>query len=301
MARSLRAGPLQSHAVPKIPPMPRRAPPVVANFDPRSELAVELDGVMFGYDRRRPILKGIDLRIPRGKVVAIMGASGSGKTTILRLIGGQIRPQSGRIVVARQSVTELDRDGLYALRRRLGMLFQFGALFTDLTVFENIAFPLREHTDLPDDMIRDLVLLKLNAVGLRGAASLKPSELSGGMARRVALARAVALDPMLVMYDEPFAGLDPISLGVIGKLIRELNDALGSTSIVVTHDVYESLKIVDYLYFVSEGRIVAGGTPAEVGTSSDPFVRQFINAEPDGPVPFHYAARPLAEDLARAL
>ena len=279
----------------------KRPPSVVATFDPLCENAVELAGVTFGYDRRRPVLKGIDMRIPRGKVVAIMGASGSGKTTILRLIGGSLRPQSGRIVVAGQSVPDLDRDGLYALRRRLGMLFQFGALFTDLTVFENIAFPLREHTDLPDDMIRDLVLLKLNAVGLRGAASFKPSELSGGMGRRVALARAVALDPMLGMYDEPFAGLDPISLGVIGQLIRELNDALGSTSVVVTHDVYESLKIVDFLYFVSEGRIVAGGTPAEVRASSDPFVRQFVDAAPDGPVPFHYPARPLAEELARAL
>jgi len=281
--------------------MPQRPSPPVAIFDPHCENAVELSGVTFGYDRRRPVLKGIDMRIPRGKVVAIMGASGSGKTTILRLIGGQLRPQAGKVIVAGQSVPQLDRDGLYALRRRLGMLFQFGALFTDLTVFENIAFPLREHTDLPDDMIRDLVLLKLNAVGLRGAASLKPSELSGGMGRRVALARAVALDPMLVMYDEPFAGLDPISLGVIGQLIRELNDALGSTSVVVTHDVYESLKIVDYLYFVSEGRIIAGGTPAEVRASTDPFVRQFVDAMPDGPVPFHYAARPLAEELARAL
>jgi phospholipid/cholesterol/gamma-HCH transport system ATP-binding protein len=280
--------------------MRARPSPAPATFDPHCEHAVELHGVAFGYDRRRPVLKGIDMRIPRGKVVAIMGASGSGKTTILRLIGGQLRPQAGRVVVAGQSVPELDRDGLYALRRRLGMLFQFGALFTDLTVFENIAFPLREHTDLPDDLIRDLVLMKLNAVGLRGTASLKPSELSGGMARRVALARAVALDPMLVMYDEPFAGLDPISLGVVGQLIRDLNDALGSTSVVVTHDVYESLKIVDYLYFVSDGRIVAAGTPAEVRASTDPFVRQFVDAAPDGPVPFHYAARPIAQELARA-
>jgi phospholipid/cholesterol/gamma-HCH transport system ATP-binding protein len=262
---------------------------------------VELDGVTFGYDRRRPVLKGIDMKIPRGKVVAIMGGSGSGKTTILRLIGGQLRPQAGKVIVAGQSVPDLDREGLYALRRRLGMLFQFGALFTDLSVFENIAFPLREHTDLPEDMIRDLVLMKLNAVGLRGAAMLKPSELSGGMGRRVSLARAVALDPMLVMYDEPFAGLDPISLGVIGQLIRQMNDALGITSVVVTHDVYESLKIVDYLHFVADGRIIAGGTPAEVRASTDPFVRQFVDATPDGPVPFHYAARPLAEELARAV
>ena len=278
----------------------RRASSPTAAFDTRCELAVELAGVSFGYDRRRPVLKDIDLAIPRGKVVAIMGGSGCGKTTILRVIGGQIRPQSGKVIVAGQSVPDLDREGLYALRRRVGMLFQFGALFTDLSVFENVAFPLREHTDLPEDMIRDLVLMKLNAVGLRGAASLRPAELSGGMGRRVALARATALDPMLVMYDEPFAGLDPISLGVVGQLIRQMNDALGITSVVVTHDVYESLKIVDYMYFVSEGRIVSGGTPAEVRASTDPFVRQFVDAAPDGPVPFHYAARPLAEELARA-
>jgi phospholipid/cholesterol/gamma-HCH transport system ATP-binding protein len=278
---------------------PRSLPTVP--FDPRREVAVELAGVSFGYDRRRPVLKHIDMKIPRGKVVAIMGGSGCGKTTILRLIGGQIRPQSGKVIVAGQSVPDLDRDGLFALRRRIGMLFQFGALFTDLTVFENVAFPVREHTDLPEDMVRDLVLMKLNAVGLRGTASLKPSELSGGMARRVALARATALDPMLVMYDEPFAGLDPISLGVVGQLIRRVNDALGITSVVVTHDVYESLKIVDYLYFVSEGRIVAAGTPDEVRRSTDPFVRQFVDAAPDGPVPFHYAAKPLADELARAV
>lgn len=274
-------------------------PPLKATFDTRRANAVELAGVTFGYDRRT-ILKGIDMVIRRGKVVAIMGGSGCGKTTILRLIGGALRPNAGKVIVAGQSVPQLDRDGLYALRRRIGMLFQFGALFTDLTVFENIAFPMREHTDLPDDMIRDLVLMKLNAVGLRGAAHLKPAELSGGMGRRVALARAVALDPMLVMYDEPFAGLDPISLGVVGQLIRRMNDALGVTSIVVTHDVYESLKIVDYLYFVSEGRIVAGGTPEEVRASRDPFVRQFLDGAPDGPVPFHYAARPLAEEFVRA-
>jgi phospholipid/cholesterol/gamma-HCH transport system ATP-binding protein len=281
--------------------MAKAAPRPTASFDPRCENAVELKGARFGYDRRRPVLKGIDMTIPRGKVVAIMGGSGCGKTTILRMIGGQLRPQSGRVVVAGQSVPDLDRDGLYALRRRVGMLFQFGALFTDLNVFENIAFPLREHTDLPDDLIRDLVLMKLNAVGLRGAAGLKPAELSGGMARRVALARAVALDPMLVMYDEPFAGLDPISLGVIGQLIRKMNDALGITSIVVTHDVYESMKIVDYVYFVSEGQIIAQGTPSEVRGSSDRFVRQFVEGLPDGPVAFHYAARPLAEEFARAV
>jgi phospholipid/cholesterol/gamma-HCH transport system ATP-binding protein len=262
-------------------------------FDARSANAVELTNVTFGYDRRRPVLAGIDMAIPRGKVVAIMGASGSGKTTILRLIGGQLRPARGKVVVAGQSVADLDRAGLFALRRRVGMLFQFGALFTDLTVFENVAFPMRELTDLPEELIRDLVLMKLNGVGLRGAAQVMPSQLSGGMARRVALARAIALDPRLVMYDEPFAGLDPISLGIVGQLIRKLNDALGITSVVVTHDVYESLKIVDYLYFVSEGRIVAQGTPDEVRASSDPFVRQFVDGEPDGPVPFHVAAAPL--------
>ena len=263
-------------------------------------IAVSLRGVVYGYDRRRPILKGIDMTIPRGKLVAIMGTSGSGKTTILRLIGGQLRPQAGEVTVAGREVPKLERDELFALRRRIGMLFQFGALFTDMTVFDNIAFPLREHTELPPDLIRDLVLMKLNAVGLRGAARLRPSELSGGMARRVALARAIALDPMFVMYDEPFAGLDPISLGVVGQLIRKLNDALGVTSVVVTHDVYESLKIVDYIYFVSAGRIIAQGTPAEVRASADPYVRQFVDGAPDGPVPFHYPAAGLAEDFAHA-
>src|SRR5450432_543840 len=258
--------------------------------------AIDLADVSFAYDRR-PVLRGITMTVPRGKVVAIMGGSGCGKTTILRLIGGQLRPQSGKVLVAGQSVPDLDADALYALRRKFGMLFQFGALFTDMSVFENIAFPMREHTELPEELIRDLVLMKLHAVGLRGAATLMPSELSGGMARRVALARAIALDPMLVMYDEPFAGLDPISLGVVGQLIRKLNDALGTTSVVVTHDVYESLKIVDYLYFVSDGRIIAQGTPDEVRASTDAFVRQFVEGESDGPVPFHYPARPYRTEL----
>jgi len=272
-----------------------------ASFDRRRTTAVELDGVTFGYDRTRQILTGISMTIPRGQVVAIMGGSGCGKTTILRLIGGQLRPRAGRIMVAGQSVPDLDRDGLFALRREVGMLFQFGALFTDLSVFENVAFPLREHTDLSEDMIRDLVLMKLNGVGLRGAAPLATGALSGGMARRVALARAIALDPMLVMYDEPFAGLDPISLGIVGQLIRKLNDALGITSVVVTHDIYESLKIVDYIYFVAEGRIVARGTPEDVRASTDPFVRQFVDGEPDGPVPFHYPAKALSREFARAV
>ena len=263
-----------------------------------TEIAVRMTGVWFGYDRRRPVLRGIDMAIPRGKLVAIMGGSGCGKTTILRLIGGQLRQQSGTITVAGQDVMALDREALFALRRRIGMLFQFGALFTDMSVFENIAFPMREHTELQEELIRDLVLMKLNAVGLRGAAQLRPAELSGGMSRRVALARAIALDPMLVMYDEPFAGLDPISLGIVGQLVRKLNDALGITSVVVTHDIYESLKIVDYIYFVAEGRIVAQGTADEVRASKDAFVRQFVDGEPDGPVPFHYPARSLTEEFA---
>ena len=263
-----------------------------------TEIAVRMTGVWFGYDRRRPVLRGIDMAIPRGKLVSIMGGSGCGKTTILRLIGGQLRQQSGTITVAGQDVMALDREALFALRRRIGMLFQFGALFTDMSVFENIAFPMREHTELQEELIRDLVLMKLNAVGLRGAAQLRPAELSGGMSRRVALARAIALDPMLVMYDEPFAGLDPISLGIVGQLVRKLNDALGITSVVVTHDIYESLKIVDYIYFVAEGRIVAQGTPDEVRQSKDSFVRQFVDGEPDGPVPFHYPARAVTEEFA---
>jgi phospholipid/cholesterol/gamma-HCH transport system ATP-binding protein len=254
------------------------------------EIAVELADVTFGYDETRTVLDHISMTIPHGKVVAIMGGSGCGKTTILRLIGGQLKPQSGRVLVAGQSVPDLDREELFALRRKFGMLFQFGALFTDMSVYENVAFAMREHADLPEELVRDLVLMKLHAVGLRGAAQLMPSELSGGMARRVALARAIALDPMLVLYDEPFAGLDPISLGVVGQLIRKLNDALGITSVVVTHDVYESLKIVDYMYFVSEGRIVWHGTPSEVRASGETFVRQFVDGAADGPVPFHYPA-----------
>jgi phospholipid/cholesterol/gamma-HCH transport system ATP-binding protein len=260
---------------------------------------VTLHNVSFGYGKRE-VLSGIDLNVPRGKVVAIMGGSGSGKTTILRLIGGQLRAQSGVVRVAGQDVASLDSHDLFRMRRRMGMLFQFGALFTDISVYDNVAFPLREHTRLPDEMINDLVVMKLEAVGLRGAAAMIPAELSGGMARRVALARAIALDPMLIMYDEPFAGLDPISLSVIGDLIRKLNDALGATSIVVTHDVFESLKIVDYIYFVSQGRIVAQGTPAEVRTSSVPYVHQFLNGETDGPVPFHYPAAAFGSELLEA-
>jgi phospholipid/cholesterol/gamma-HCH transport system ATP-binding protein len=258
---------------------------------------VQIDHVTFGYDRSRTILTDVSLEFPRGKVVAIMGSSGCGKTTLLRLIGGVIRPSSGTILFDGERVDPSDIDRLFALRRRLGMLFQFGALFTDLTVFENVAFPLREHTDLPEAMIRDIVLMKLNAVGLRGAASLRIAEVSGGMARRIALARAIALDPELIMYDEPFAGLDPISLGVAANLIRRLNDATGATSIIVSHDVDECFLICDYAYLVSSGRIVGHGTAAELRASEDPEVRQFIRGEPDGPVRFHYPAAPIAQDL----
>ena len=261
---------------------------------------VQIDHVTFGYDRSRVILTDVSLEFPRGKVVAIMGSSGCGKTTLLRLIGGVIAPSSGTILFDGERVDPSDTDKLFALRRRLGMLFQFGALFTDLTVFENVAFPLREHTDLPEAMIRDIVLMKLNAVGLRGAASLRIAEVSGGMSRRVALARAIALDPELIMYDEPFAGLDPISLGVAANLIRRLNDATGATSIIVSHDVDECFQICDYAYLVSSGRIVGHGTAAQLRASEDAEVRQFIRGEPDGPVKFHYPAPPLERDLGIA-
>lgn len=262
-----------------------------------SESLVEIRDLHFAYDADRPILSGINMRFPRGKVVAIMGGSGCGKTTLLNLIGGQLRPSSGEVRVDGREVAAMDEAELYALRRRMGMLFQFGALFTDMSVFDNVAFPIREHTDLPESLVADLVAMKLQAVGLRGAARLAPRELSGGMARRVALARAVALDPMLVMYDEPFTGLDPISLGIIGQLIRKLTDALGATSIMVTHDIQESLQIVDYIYFMSNGRVVAEGTPDQIRNSTDPFVHQFVHAEADGPVPFHYPAPPIASLL----
>ena len=261
-----------------------------------NDTLVEIADVAFKYGDR-PVLKGVNLTARRGQVIAIMGSSGCGKTTLLRLIGGQIKPSQGTVRVAGESVGDLDQAGLYCLRRKMGMLFQFGALFTDISVFDNVAYQLREHTDLPEDAIRDLVLLKLHAVGLRGAAQMMPSELSGGMARRVALARAIALDPQLVMYDEPFAGLDPISLGITGNLIRRLTDTLGLTSLVVTHDVQESLKIVDYVYFVSEGVIVAQGTADEIRHSDLPYVHQFVHGEADGPVPFHYPAAAYADDL----
>ncbi len=261
-----------------------------------SQALVEIHEVNFAYDSR-PILNGINMTFPKGKVIAIMGGSGCGKTTLLRLIGGALKPAHGYVQVDGQKIHELDRQGLYRMRRKMGMLFQFGALFTDMSVYDNVAFQMREHTDLPEELIHDLVLMKLHAVGLRGTHDLMPAELSGGMARRVALARTVALDPMLIMYDEPFAGLDPISLSVVGNLIRSLNDALGATSVVVTHDVQESLKIVDYIYFIADGVIVAEGTPDEIRASDKPFVHQFVHGEMDGPVPFHYPASNYSQDL----
>jgi phospholipid/cholesterol/gamma-HCH transport system ATP-binding protein len=263
--------------------------------EPRDYL-VEIEDVHFAYGDNA-VLKGVALGVPRGKVTAILGTSGSGKSTLLRLIGGQLKPRAGRVRVDGQVVHELDDAGLYALRRRMGMQFQVSGLFTDLPVYENIAFPMRERTQLPEPVIRDLVMMKLNAVGLRGAHRLMPRELSGGMQRRVALARAIALDPALVMYDEPFSGLDPISLNVISNLIRRLNDALGATSIVVTYDVVESLKIADYVYFIADGVVAARGTVEEVKTSKDPFVRQFVDSLPDGPVAFHYPGRDYGADL----
>ncbi len=262
------------------------------------DILIAVESLSFGYDARRTILNDVSAHFARHQVTAIMGGSGCGKTTLLRLIGGVHAPQRGRVVFDGEEVDARDREQVFRLRRRLGMLFQFGALFTDLTVFENVAFPLREHTRLPESMIRDLVLMKLDAVGLRGAARLRIAEVSGGMARRIALARAIALDPELIMYDEPFAGLDPISMGVTANLIRRLNDATGATSLIVSHDVQECFMICDYAYLLSsQGRVVAHGTPAQLQASTDPEVRQFVDGTPDGPVRFHYPAAPYAADL----
>lgn len=261
---------------------------------------VELRNLTFGYGDR-VILDNVSLAIPRGKVTALMGASGGGKTTILRLIGGQNRAQSGQLLFDGDDVTVMKQPQLYAARRRMGMLFQFGALFADLSVFENVAFPLREHTDLPDALIRDIVLMKLNAVGLRGARDLMPSEVSGGMARRIALARAIALDPELVMYDEPFSGLDPISLGTAARLIRELNDSMGLTSIFVSHELEQTFGIADHVIILANGKIAAQGTPEEVRTSADPLVYQYVHALPDGPVRFHYPGSTVQEDFSMGL
>jgi phospholipid/cholesterol/gamma-HCH transport system ATP-binding protein len=266
---------------------------------PASDIVVDIDDVQLALGGR-PILKGISLKVPRGKIVAIMGGSGCGKTTLLNLIGGRLKPNSGKVIVDGQSVPELDTEQLFELRKRMALLFQTGALFTDLSVFENVAFPIREHTRLPESLLRTVVLMKLETVGLRGARDLMPSELSGGMARRVALARAIVLEPMMIMYDEPFTGLDPISKGVIAKLIQELNRSLGITSIVVSHDVAETCSISDYAYLVGDGRIMGQGTPAEVQKSASGHVRQFMDGLPDGPVPYQYPALDYLEDLMAA-
>src|SRR3954451_14228647 len=264
----------------------------------KNDPLVEVEHVVFGYDASRTILNDVSLDFGRGKVTAILGGSGCGKTTLLRLIGGVYAPNQGSVRFEGRIVDAHNDEQLFALRRRLGMLFQFGALFTDLSVFDNVAFPLREHTDLDEAMIRDIVLMKLNAVGLRGAAALRISEISGGMARRVALARALARAPELLIYDEPFAGLDPISMSIAANLIRTLNDTTGATSILVSHDVDECFSICDYAYLMSsQGKVVAHGTAKQLAESQDPEVRQFIRGEPDGPVRFHYPARPLAEDF----
>jgi phospholipid/cholesterol/gamma-HCH transport system ATP-binding protein len=268
---------------------------------PASASLIELNDVHFGYGTGRKILDGVSLSIERGKVTALMGASGGGKTTVLRLIGGQVKAQAGQVLFDGQDIGALDQAGLYAARRRMGMLFQFGAIFSDLSAFDNVAFPLRELTDLPEALIRDIVLMKLQAVGLRGARDLMPSELSGGMARRVALARSIALDPELVMYDEPFAGLDPISLGTSGQLIRQLNDALGITSIIVSHDLEETFQIADRVIILANGKIAAQGTPDEVKRSDDPLVHQFVHAQADGPVKFHYPGAAVEDDFGSGI
>ena len=257
---------------------------------------VELRDVTVGYGER-VILRDFSLTVPRGKVTAIMGASGGGKTTVLRLIGGQQRAQKGQVLVDGQDTGAMDMAQLYAARRRMGMLFQFGALFTDMSVFDNVAFPLREHTSLSAALIRDIVLMKLHAVGLRGARDLMPSQISGGMARRVALARAIALDPELIMYDEPFAGLDPISLGTAAQLIRQLSDAMGVTTILVSHNLQETFALADHVVILGAGNVAVQGTPGEVRTSDDPLVRQFVHALPTGPVPFHHPGPSVEQDF----
>ena len=261
-----------------------------------SSAYITLKDVVFSREGRR-IFDGVSLNIPRGKVTAIMGPSGTGKTTLLKLIGGQLKPDAGEVMVAGQSVPGLNRKALYRLREKMGMLFQSGALFTDLNVYENVAFPLREHTRLPEDMIRDIVLMKLEAVGLRGARDLMPSQLSGGMTRRVALARSIALDPELIMYDEPFTGQDPIAMGVLVKLIRDLNSSMGLTSVLVSHDVPESLSICHYACIVADGKVIGEGTPEQLREHPSEQVQQFLNGQPDGPVPFHYPVAEAAADF----
>ncbi|MCU4119679.1 ABC transporter ATP-binding protein [Variovorax sp. N23] len=270
-----------------------------SSMDANTPSLIEFRDVTFGYGARA-ILDGVSFAVPRGKVTALMGASGGGKTTVLRLIGGQLRAQRGEVLFDGADIGQMKAPALYAARRRMGMLFQFGALFTDMSVFDNVAFPLREHTSLPEALVRDIVLMKLDAVGLRGARDLRPSEVSGGMARRVALARAIALDPDLVMYDEPFAGLDPISLGTAARLIRQLNDTLGLTSIIVSHDLEETFRIADHVIILANGGIAAQGRPAQVRESVDPLVHQFVNALPDGPVHFHYPGASIEDDFGPA-
>ena len=263
-----------------------------------AEILVSIRNLVF-FRGGRKIFDNVSLDIPRGKITAIMGPSGTGKTTLLKLIGGQLRPDGGHISVEGRVVHKQSRKELYEMRKRMGMLFQSGALLTDLNVYENVAFPLREHTRLPESMVRSLVLMKLQAVGLRGARQLMPGELSGGMARRVALARAIVLDPTMIMYDEPFTGQDPISMGVLVKLIHNLNDGLELTSIVVSHDVRETVAIADYVYLISEGKVVAQGTPEEIEQTPSPWIHQFMHGEADGPVPFHFPAPDYADDLLR--
>ena len=281
------------------PGIPR---PLIFQFlfmpDPKPDSLVELRHLSFGYSER-VVLEDVSLWVPRGKVTALMGASGGGKTTLLRLIGGQVRAQSGELLFDGSDITRMEQTELYAARRRMGMLFQFGALFADLSVFENVAFPLREHTDLPEALIRDIVLMKLNAVGLRGARELMPSEVSGGMARRIALARAIALDPELVMYDEPFSGLDPISLGTAARLIRQLNDTMGLTSIFVSHELEQTLAIADHVIILANGKVASQGPPEEVRSSTDPLVYQYMNALSDGPVRFHYPGPTIEQDFGQ--
>lgn len=263
---------------------------------PENDCIIDIRDLTF-HRGSRAIFERVNIRVPRGKVTAIMGPSGTGKTTLLKLIGGQLRPDQGQILLDGVDIPGLGRRELFEARERMGMLFQSGALFTDMSVFDNVAFPLQVHTDLPDDMIRDVVLMKLQAVGLRGARDLMPSELSGGMARRVALARAIALDPDIVMYDEPFTGQDPIAMGVLVNLIRRLNQALGHTSIIVSHDIKETLGIADYIYLLSDARVIAQGTPEELANVESEQVRQFMQGLPDGPVPFHFRAPELVQDL----
>jgi phospholipid/cholesterol/gamma-HCH transport system ATP-binding protein len=260
---------------------------------------VEVHDLAFSYGDLE-IFRGLSLSIPRGKVVGILGGSGSGKSTLLKLIGGQLAPARGRVTVAGKNVHALDSAALYKLRLEMGMMFQTSGLFSDLSVYDNVAFPIAENFALPDELTRRMVLMKLHAVGLRGAKSMRPGDLSGGMTRRVALARAIATDPNLVMYDEPFAGLDPISLNQVGRLVRQLNDAFGLTSILVTYDVKESLKASDYIYVIADGTVLGHGTPADISRSADPYLKQFLNALPDGPVRFHFPGPSLAEDLGLA-